>query len=227
MPQAATFPSPAPLPAASLIILRQQRDRLEVLVGRRAFDARAFPGATVFPGGKLEAQDGEADATGDDRWRVAAHAALRETFEETGLLICEGGEGPPPGADIAAAREAVEGGALVFADLVRRWGRRLDPTRATPFAHWITPKAAPYRFDTLFLLVAASPFEAQAPLLWAEFDQLEWAEPARVLVEDGRRLVTPTRHCLTVLSQSETVTHAIETARARGVIDGYAVRAEG
>ena len=190
-------------------------------------DARAFPGATVFPGGKLEAQDGAADAAGPDRWRVAGHAALRETFEETGLLICESGEGPPPDADVAGARAAVESGVLGFADLLGRWDRRSGAARLTPFAHWITPEAAPYRFDTLFLLAAASPFEAQAPLLCAEFEQLGWAEPADVLAEAGRRLVTPTRHCLKVLSMSDTVAHVCQTAHVRGVIDGCAVRRAG
>ncbi len=218
MPQA-----PAPLPAASLILLRQGK-RLEVLVGRRALDARAFPGATVFPGGKLELQDGVADDAPPDRWRVAAHAALRETFEETGLLICEGGEGSPPGADVASARHAVESGAVSFAELLGRWERRLDLKRLTPFAHWITPEEAPYRFDTLFLLAAVTPDEAAAALMGAEFEQLEWAEPGRLLADAARRLVTPTRHCLTVLSASETVGHAIDAARARGVIDGYAAR---
>ncbi len=121
--------SPAhPVPAASLILLRQGVE-LEVLVGRRAADARTFPGATAFPGGKLEAQDAEWPGAADDPLAIAGYAALRETFEETGLLVAAGGEGAPEGGagagaeGVAPAAETPGGGAVL--------GQSAMPSRAT------------------------------------------------------------------------------------------------
>ncbi len=216
---------PLPVPAASLILLRQGADGLEVLVGRRSLTTRAFPGAIVFPGGKIEAQDAAWPGASGDTLLTARYGALRETFEETGLLIEATGEGPPAGADLAAARRKVEAGEELFCSLLERWDRSLDPGRLTPLAHWITPERAPYRFDTLFFLAAASPHEAEASLICAEFEQLNWMRPAALLEHEAPRLVTPTRHCLGVLRDSLTVSQALDAARSRGMIDGEQVRA--
>ncbi len=218
-------PSPTPVPAASLILLRQGHDGVEVLVGHRSLGARAFPGAIVFPGGKLEAQDAEWPGASDDSLRAALYSALREAFEETGLLIEAEGAGAPADADIALERRRVEGGEVAFAELLRRWGRALDPARLTPFAHWITPERAPYRFDTHFFLVAASSYEAQAPLICEEFEQLNWMRPDALLEREERRLMTPTRHCLDLLRAALTVSDAIQAARLRGMVEGQDVRA--
>ena len=227
MSDARVLSSPvAPLPAASLILLRQA-DGLEVLVGRRSLSARAFPGATAFPGGKLEAQDAAWPGARGHPLHVHAYAALRETFEETGLLLAAGGEGPPPGADVAAARHAVESGAVSFVAQLAAWDRRLDLGRLVPFARWITPAAAPYRFDTVFFVVEASPDEAQASLICAEFETLRWTRPDQLLDDDGLRLMTPTRHGLQALSGAVSAMAAVAEARARGMIDGEAVRAAG
>ena len=227
MSDAAARPaSVVPLPAASLIIVRQGGQGMEVLVGRRGGGARAFPGATVFPGGKLEAHDTERLHAGAAADHVARYAALRETFEETGLLISDAGDGPPRGVDIGAAREAVEAGTLRFADLLGQWKIRPGTGRLTTFAHWVTPQNAPYRFDTAFFLLAASAYEAEAPLICAEFDDLRWALPSLLLREDGRRLMTPTRHCLQVLSESKTPVEAVAAAQAHGPIEGHAARME-
>ena len=223
------MPDPAPslpVPAASLMLLRDH-DGLEVLVGRRALATRAFPGATVFPGGKLEPQDAAWPTAGGEVLRIAAYAALRETFEETGLLVCASGEGPPQEADVAQARHAVETGELAFAELVARWGRPLEPARLAPFAHWVTPAAAPYRFDTYFFLAQASVQEAGATLICAEFEQVGWARPGSLLRDEGRRLMTPTRHCLNVLQESACAADAIRAARARRPYDGERERAAG
>ena len=219
----AASPPPIPVPATSLILLRQG-EGVEVLVGHRSLSARAFPGAIVFPGGKLEAQDAAWPDAEGDVVQTARYAALRETFEETGLLIDAAGAGPPPGADIGLERRRVEDGELGFAELLQRWGRTLDPERLTPFAHWITPDYSPYRFDTFFFLVAASPYEAQAPLICAEFEQLNWMRPEVLLAQEDRRLITPTRHCLEVLRGGPTVSEVVQAAHARGLIEGDAVR---
>ena len=156
---------------------------------------------------------------------TARYAALREAFEETGLLIDAAGDGPPADVDIGVERRRVEGGELGFAELLRLWNRTLDPERLIPFAHWITPDRSTYRFDTFFFMVAASPYEAQAPLICAEFEQLDWMRPELLLAEETRRLMTPTRHCLDILRGGHTVSDLIQAARLRGLIDGDAVRA--
>ena len=227
MSDAPVLPAPAtPLPAASLILLRQA-DGLEVLVGRRSLATRAFPGATAFPGGKLEPQDAAWPDAASHPLHVHAYAALRETFEETGLLIAAGGEGAPRGAGVAAARHAVEGGAVSFAAQLAAWDRRLDVGRLVPFARWITPEAAPYRFDTVFFVTQASPAEAEASLICAEFETLHWARPDLLLADEGLRLMTPTRHGLQALCGAVSIGAAVDAARARGMIDGEAVRAAG
>ena len=222
------IPSPqhraTPAPAASLIILRQaQTQGLEVLVGLRAMQTRAFPGATVFPGGKLEDED-RAWPDADDALTAGKYAALRETFEETGLLITPDGDAPRADAAPGQARTQLESGLPRFADVLQSHGSAAALSRLTPFAHWITPDLAPYRFDTLFFIVEASPAEAEASLICAEFDTLRWARPAELLSTKATRLMTPTRHCLELLAGSETPSHAVHAARTRGVVDGYAVR---
>ena len=223
MPDIRSSP-PTPVPAASLILLRQGAEALEVLVGHRSLSTRAFPGAIVFPGGKLEVQDAAWPDVEGDAMLTARYAALREAFEETGLLIDASGDGPPADVDIGVERRRVEGGELDFVELLRLWNRKLDPGRLIPFAHWITPDRSPYRFDTVFFLVAASPYEAQAPLICAEFEQLDWRRPEVLLAEEARRLMTPTRHCLEILRNGRTVSDIIQAARLRGLIDGEAVR---
>ena len=224
MSQAPRHTALTPLPAASLILLRRAAG-LEVLVGRRSLVMRAFPGAMVFPGGKVEPQDGEWPGAAEDVLVKGRYAALRETFEETGLLVAASGEGAPRGIGIAQGRRRVEAGELTFSALLDDWGCVVSPGRLVPFAHWVTPEHASYRFDTLFFLAEASEFEAQAPLICAEFEHLEWTGAARLLEDETARLVTPTRHCLEVLAESSTPAEAIESARERGLIDGYAAQA--
>ena len=211
-----------PAPAASLILLRRG-EGLEVLVGRRTLTTRAFPGATVFPGGRLEAEDRQwPDA--DDLVVASRYAALRETFEETGLLVTASGEPLRLDADLLAARMDIEAGALPFGEWIARRNVVLGLNRLTPFAHWVTPALAPHRFDTLFFLVEVSEAEGEAPLIWSEFEQLGWTRPQALLDSTEVRLMTPTRHCLEVVASSPTPADAIEAARARGMIDGHSVR---
>src|SRR6266436_2715476 len=103
MARADTRPA-RPRDAASLILLRDGARGLEVLIGRRGKGARFMPGRYVFPGGRVTADDsrpwrGEAGATEAPALLALKRAALRETFEETGLVIgrpiADAGDGPP------------------------------------------------------------------------------------------------------------------------------------
>src|SRR5260221_7387360 len=96
-----------PRHAASLVLLRADRRGLSVLMGRRGLSARFMPGFYVCPGGRVAADDherwvgetGEPATASGSAFRRLARAALRETFEETGILL-----GSPTATDPAAAR---------------------------------------------------------------------------------------------------------------------------
>src|SRR5258708_3357691 len=92
-----------PRHAASLILLREGPSGLTVLMGRRGLSARFMPGFYVCPGGRVAEDDrdpwaGEAVAAEGNAFRRLARAALRETFEETGILV---GVPAPPQATLA------------------------------------------------------------------------------------------------------------------------------
>jgi 8-oxo-dGTP pyrophosphatase MutT (NUDIX family) len=186
-------------------------------------------GALVFPGGKVDREDG------DERWqesvdgwhsvpvnqRALRIAAIREVFEETGLLIALSSASHVCTAEAAAAaRRAVREGQLDFLDFARSAGIVFDATGPVPFAHWITPEAMPKRFDTHFYLVAAD-LEQQVAYDGLEITKAEWIAPAEAL-RLGRtkeRIVGfPTRLNLQLLAESRTVSEALSSARQRPVI---------
>ena len=145
---------------------------------RRNLRSDFVGGAYVFPGGAVDPLDGgvEAEALCGGRSDAEASALLgqparglaywvavvRETFEETGLLLAERPDGPAllagdPGeeARLASARVAVNDGSRRFLDLCGDEGLRLAVGAIHYFAHWITPRGAPRRYDTRFFVAAA------------------------------------------------------------------------
>jgi 8-oxo-dGTP pyrophosphatase MutT (NUDIX family) len=219
------------VPAASLILVRDAPE-LQVLMGERPLAAKAFPGALVFPGGKLEPQDAdpawaarlgvEAEADTDQDMLALKLAAIRETFEEAGVLLArdaagsavDGAAGP-----IVQAREAVAGGELTLLALMHRLGLKPDVAALIPFARWITPLGAPYRFDTWFFIAAAPPRIA-APVPSREFVSLRWME-VQALASQGRSgersMLFPTRANLGLLAESASAETAMAAARLRAV----------
>jgi 8-oxo-dGTP pyrophosphatase MutT (NUDIX family) len=138
-----------PRHAASLILLREGPAGLTVLMGRRGRSARFMPGFYVCPGGRVADDDrrrwsGEAGEAADDAFRRLARAALRETFEETGILV-----GVPAPGDAAAARLPIEAAYAAH-------GIAPDLGLLTYIGRAITPTASPMRFDTRFFLADAS-----------------------------------------------------------------------
>lgn len=213
-----------PRPAATVILLRDGADGPEVYVIRR-HDALAFAGgATVFPGGRIDPADGDpawsdlCPGTGDDH--APRVAAIRETFEECGLLLARPAGGGPL-LDEAAANGVRtrsgwggEPGAPPFLDQMRREGLELAADRLTPFARWQTPEWVHRRFDTLFFLAAAPPGQT------ASFDRREavegrWATPRDLLRQADAgtvRLVFATRMNLMRLAAFGRVADAIDAA---------------
>ncbi len=172
MPSAATTEAPI-VPAASLIPARAGNGRLEICLLQRSRSSRFMPGSFVFPGGWIDASDRDAafwgprcDLSADVVRRLArgadpatavsaALAAVRETFEEAGVLFAS------PADAAAAAAPTVERSAFRHAFDGQRLTLTLTPL--SPWSHWITPVGMPRRFDTRFFVAAAPEGQSVRP----------------------------------------------------------------
>ena len=187
-----------PRDAATIMVLRTPADGsgVEILMLRRTAAMRFAPGAYVFPGGSVDPADYGADigwqgpSAGEFGVRLGASAevaralvcaAVRETFEESGVLLAGApGEGPlaePSGPSWEADRMAMAAGTLTLAGLLARRGLVLRADLLVPWARWITPDGEPRRFDARFF-AAALPAGQQATGHEAEADHLAWLRPA-------------------------------------------------
>ncbi len=219
-----TDPAPA-RPAATVLLLRDAPDGMEVFMVVRHHEIDFASGALVFPGGRVDPPDRAiADGprgghvpgvVGDDlALRVAG---IREVHEECGVLLAR-----PRGDNglIDAGRLAAMATGLTFAELLEREDLELATELMTPFAHWITPTTMPKRFDTHFFL-AVAPADHLAVHDGAESVDSVWINPARALAEavQGRwKLVFPTRLNLRKLAQWRVTAAAIEAARTNPIV---------
>ncbi|MBU6272024.1 MAG: NUDIX domain-containing protein [Betaproteobacteria bacterium] len=186
-----------PRPAATVMLLRDGPRGPEVFMVRRHGLSDVLGGAYVFPGGKVD-QDDAAPAllARADRPAPALHAALgepelapetaasmfiaalRETFEEAGLLLAGGPRPPDPARAGDLAREG-----LGFAELLERLDTHLAVGRLVPFTRWITPiipSVQSKRFDTRFFAVKVSG-DAVARHDDRETTESEWLAPRAAL----------------------------------------------
>lgn len=167
--RAADDPRPpvGPRPAATIVLVRSGPDGLEVLLTRRP-DSMAFAaGLHVFPGGRVEAADSDprlvARARGpvdDPAFRVAHRiAAIRETWEEVGVLLTAPGEAPgvAPGLAHAPAPAGRSASDRDLVELVERYDLRLMTDGLVEIARWTTPRAYPRRFDARFFVAELPP----------------------------------------------------------------------
>jgi 8-oxo-dGTP pyrophosphatase MutT (NUDIX family) len=216
-------------PASTLLLLREQ-EKLEVLMVVRHHQVDFNSGAMVFPGGKIEESDASPDWAADTvGWDETAQeerapriAAIREAFEESGILLARHVDGREFLGDksVTTARADVDEGKRSFHDLVRAHGLKLDLSDLTPFSRWVTPTFMPKRFDTFFYL-AVAPAEQLAISDGHETVEAEWVSPAGVLQQarEGKRTVVfPTRLNLGQLAESATVDEAVRAARSRPVV---------
>lgn len=206
---------PAPLrPAATVLLLRDApgpdgRPGIEVLMTRRSMSASFAPGAYVFPGGGIDAGDADAHAlarrrpTQTDLRLTQAVAAIRESFEELGILLAWQADGQAAGAASLAqlSRERP------LFEQCREQGLQLAADQVFVLAHWITDRDLPRRFDVPFL-VARMP-EGQTPVA-DEAEQFEpvWVRPAEALArhEAGQFfIIFPTIRTLERLQAYDTV----------------------
>jgi 8-oxo-dGTP pyrophosphatase MutT (NUDIX family) len=220
-------------PAATIMLLRDGPEWIEVfmVVRNRAISFAA--GALVFPGGRLEDADHDLavrNCPNPDGLGIEALAfriaAIRETFEECGVLLAR-----PVGSDrlIDAAtlkrledqhRGALNAGSIGFDAVLGSEGLRPAPDLLVHFAHWITPSHQPKRYDTHFFL-AEAPAEHLAVHDGHEAVESLWITPARALADTaaGRfKLVFATAKNLEKLGRAGTVAEAMEMARAATVV---------
>jgi 8-oxo-dGTP pyrophosphatase MutT (NUDIX family) len=186
-------------------------DAPEVLMLRRPAAMTFAPGAYVFPGGSVD----PADAGTDIGWvggptpeefgeqlgcptelaRALVCAAVRETFEESGVLLAGGADGAPAEFDepsLTADRAELAAGRMTFADVLARRGLVIRADLLTPWARWITPEAEPRRFDTSFFAAALPPGQ-RATGHNAEVDHIAWLRPEEAIsaARAGSMLMLP------------------------------------
>jgi 8-oxo-dGTP pyrophosphatase MutT (NUDIX family) len=198
-------------PASTVILLRDTTAGPEVYLLRRQQSMAFAAGMTVFPGGRVDATDSSiadswsgpspewfGERMGCSAETAAAYvaAAVRETFEESGVLLAgadtESVVGDTTGDDWEADRVALETRELGFADFLHRRGLVLRADLLGVWTHWITPEFEPRRYDTRFF-VAALPAGQVTRDVTSESDQVAWLPPAEAVrvVEAGEMLMLP------------------------------------
>jgi 8-oxo-dGTP pyrophosphatase MutT (NUDIX family) len=226
--------------AATVIVVRDGAAGLETFVLRRNIESEFVKGAYVFPGGSVDEADRHADLEAVCEGRTDAEAsallgidsgglafwvaAIRECFEEAGLLLAYGGDGKllrlddPELADaFAAHRRAVDAGERRLVDVCAEEGLRLAVDAMHYFSHWITPEGQPRRYDTRFFLAAAP--EAQEGLHdEVETIASEWVTPADALARYHAKeldLMPPQMVTLRQLAEYDRVDDLLAVAAAQ------------
>ena len=206
---------------AATVILVSDRPELHVLVLERTSRAVFSPGATVFPGGAVDAADRDARSHErvvglDDAAASAEHgllgdglafriAALRECFEESGILLALDARGRPVCHDdtLAGARDRLNDGSLGFVDLLEQRSLVLPAPELRLFSHWLTPIGAPRRYNTWFF-VAPAPDGEDGVHDDRELVASSWVRPADALDQFAAGaidLIFPTEMSLRALAR--------------------------
>ena len=240
--------------AATVVLLRDGADGLETYLLRRVGSMAFAAGMHVFPGGSVDARDEGLPAGGDDwsgpappQWArqlrcdeglavALVRAAVRETFEESGILLA----GPSPdevvadttGPDWETDRVALIERSLSFTEMLSSRGLVLRTDLLRVWAHWITPEFEPRRFDTRFF-VAAVPEGQRTRDVGGEADRVVWMAVADAVAryEKGTLpMLPPTVLTLRELSSYPDLAsvlgaeHVVEPLMPRAVVDGDEVR---
>ncbi len=227
-----------PRPASTILLLRDSattKGEFEVFMMVRHYEIDFNSGALVFPGGSVDKGDQEIIAnpalyTGGEGLDAASLsfriAAIRETFEESGILLAR----PRCSSalvDATRAREiekahraALCEGKTTFSSVLADNGMLLALDELVPYAHWITPEGMPKRFDTWFFLAAAPPEQAGAHDGKESTDSI-WVSPREALEggESGRfKLPFPTTRNLIRLGKQPSVKAALDDSRGKPVV---------
>jgi len=229
-------------PASTILLLRdgagvdgKSRDEVEVFMMVRHHQIEFNSGALVFPGGSVDAGDKEIVARSDlysggealsEAERGFRIAAIRETFEESGILLARSKDSGAPvdarrAGEIADAhRVALNEHKISFLSILADNGLQLALDTLVPYAHWITPEGMPKRFDTWFFLAAAPPEQLGAHDGKESTDSI-WVSPREALEggESGRfKLPFPTTRNLIKLGKQGSVRAALDDSHGKSVV---------
>ena len=228
-----------PRHASTVVLLRDTESGMQAYLLRRQRTMEFAAGMYVFPGGSVDPRD---ESLGTDAWvgptpaawgglltadeRLATAlvcAAVRETFEESGVLLAGSAAddvvGDTTGDDWEADRLALIDRSLSFATMLDRRGLLLRADLLRPWSHWITPVVEPRRYDTRFF-VAALPSGQRPRDVGGEADRVTWMRPIDALEAFDRRelgLMPPTAFTLSELTAYETVADVLAAGDARDV----------
>lgn len=219
-------------PAATLVLTRDTENGIEVLLLQRTWEAIFLPGYYVFPGGAVNEQESaaqphvvgveDADISQtmslDEGGADYMLAAVRECFEETGVLLAQDANGKLVGADhpVHGERQALFRDEVSLAQLCEKHGLVVPLDRLAYLSHWVTPPGPPRRFDTRFF-VAVAPEGQRAGHDGQETIDHVWMSPAQALEEHraGQRLLgLPTIRTLRVLCDFNTTAELMRYAHA-------------
>jgi 8-oxo-dGTP pyrophosphatase MutT (NUDIX family) len=220
----------APRHASTVVLLRDAEVGPEAYLLRRVKGMAFAGGMHVFPGGSVDPDDEDADIRwagpaaaqwgewfrADERLaRALVCAAVRETFEECGVLLA-GESADHLLEDVSsdeweAERVALESRQQSLSQLLERRGLVLRTDLLRPYAHWITPEIEPKRFDTRFFL-AEMPAGQACRAVGGEADERIWIRP-QLAIEEGLRMLPPTRNSLQQLAHYPDVRTALDDAR--------------
>lgn len=210
-----------PIPAASVVLARAPGSP-ELLLVQRAENLRFFGGFCAFPGGKVSTADAELapapDAPGSPCLTPQHVAAVRELFEETGILLARRADGsfPPSDPSWAPLRRDLLEDRLPFAELLTRLGLSLRGEDLIPIGALVTPAFSPMRFDTAFFL-AVLPAGQEVDVWPGELTQGVWATPDEILRRwrAAELLVSPpTLSLLASIQHAVAVEHLPQGARS-------------
>ncbi len=208
-----------PVPAATILMLRNHhKNGLEVFMVVRHHQIDFASGALVFPGGKVDKGDGEVrdhcdgaeDA--DEVARSLMAGAIREAFEECGILLARttGESDLVSGEKLATLehyRDSLNKGEISLLEFLKKESLVLAFDQLQPFAHWITPEMMPKRFDTQFYL-AKAPIDHIAMHDGHESVASIWISPGRALngaENEKHTIIFPTHMNIEILSESSSV----------------------
>jgi 8-oxo-dGTP pyrophosphatase MutT (NUDIX family) len=229
-----------PRPASTVLLLRDSAagasgNEIEVFMMVRHYQIDFSSGALVFPGGSVDAGDKAIIArpelySGGEGLDEAALsfriAAIRETFEESGILVARphGSKALIDGkraAEIEAGhRVALCEGKTSFLNVIAESGVSLALDALVPYAHWITPEGMPKRFDTWFFLAAAPPAQLGAHDGRESTDSI-WVSPREALAggQSGRfKLPFPTTRNLIRLGKQPHMRAALDEVRGKPIV---------
>jgi 8-oxo-dGTP pyrophosphatase MutT (NUDIX family) len=210
--------------AATVVLLRDGASGIEAWLLTRVTGMAFAAGMTVFPGGRVDPADADLPLAGADLPQLAdrldcdvrtAHglvgAAVRETFEETGVLLTV------PSADLSAARADVELGRVAFGELLLAHGLAADAAALHPWSRWVTPAGEVRRYDARFF-VGALPDTAEAQDVTTESSEAAWV-PVHVAIEQAQRrerqVLPPTMATLASLLPFTSVADVIAASATR------------